>query len=147
MYLAELDDRSPTSNVDWRRVSRSMRFLRTILALLIAWPLVALPASGATFAMAGAIQDILGVAETEAMPADMSAGMNACCPGEEKTLPCDRSAGQCPMAFCAGQPVTIGAVFSLHLNIPMPRGDRLPIPLDQVVSLDSGNPPFRPPRI
>jgi hypothetical protein len=80
-----------------------------------------------------------------AMPADMSMAMLDCCPDHAKAKPGDRSSEQCPMASCAIQVLSIA--HAAQLNFPILAGRRLPFPQDQVVSLRSGAPPFRPPRV
>lgn len=125
-----------------------MRFLRTVLALLIAWSLVALPGARPALAMTNAVaHDASKLAVTDkAMSSDMAAGMGECCPDDEKARPCS-GLGECPLASCTAQPASIGFAPSFRVNAPLAIGDPLPIPLDQILSLHSGTPPFRPPRV
>jgi hypothetical protein len=127
-----------------------MRFVRTILAMVIALSVAMLPAAGsATSMISSTAQAASEVAPTKiAMPSEMSAAMDECCPDQaKKALPCGQSSDQCPMAFCAAQPVSMASAAIFHFDFPILAGHPLPIPADQVVSLHSGSPPFRPPRV
>ena len=126
-----------------------MRFVRVILALVIALSVAMLPTAGSAASMVGATAQ--GASEAAsmdmAMMSEMSAAMDDCCPDHAKTNPCDPLADRCPMAFCAGQLVSIASPTVFHFDFPSLVGNPLPIPMDQVVSLHSGSPPFRPPRV
>jgi hypothetical protein len=124
-----------------------------MMALVIALSVAMLPTAGSAAFMLGSTAS--GVTDTEsaqmvdmtdmAMPADMSMATHDCCPDHAKAKPGDRSCDQCPMASCTVQLLSIA--HAAQLNFPILAGRRLPFPQDQVVSLHSGAPPFRPPRV
>ena len=89
---------------------------------------------------------INGLAGQQMVAASL-ASENGCCQDDNSLKPCDQQKAQCPMAFCAAQPVSIGLTSSFLFREPLISGDRLPIPLDQIASLHRGSPPFKPPRI
>jgi hypothetical protein len=127
-----------------------MHFVRMILALVIAVSVAMLPTVGSATAVIGSTaQAASDVASTEmVMTSEMSAAMDDCCPSQaKKALPCDQSSGQCPMAFCAAQLLSMASTAIFHFDFPILAGNPLPIPVDQVVALHSGSPPFRPPRV
>ena len=144
----ELDGSMRSS--DMEQVDRTaMRFVRLILALVIGLSVAMLPAAG--FALPVISTTAQGPAEGEpakmTMSSDMSAAMDVCCPDETNGTPCDHSSDHCPMAFCVAQPVSIASPPVFQFDIPLPVASLLPIPIDQVVSLHSGSPPFRPPKV
>jgi hypothetical protein len=126
-----------------------MRFFRVILALVIALSVAMLPTVGSVASMISATAQVATeVASMDmAMMSEMSAAMDDCCPDHAKTKPCDPLSDRCPMTFCAAQPVSIASPTVFHFDFPILVGNPLPIPVDQVVSLHSGSPPFRPPRV
>jgi hypothetical protein len=125
-----------------------MRLVRAILALVIGLSVAMLPAAGFAVPVVGPAAQASSAAEAEMMTStDMAAAMHDCCPGEAQGQPCDHPSDQCPMAFCAAQPVSIASPPAFQFDCPLLAANPLPIPVDQVVSLHSGSPPFRPPRI
>jgi hypothetical protein len=116
-------------------------------ALIIALSVALLPTVGTAAPIASSTTQ--GAAESApakmAMPDDMSAAMDECCPDQTKAKPCDQSSDQCPIAFCAAQSVSIATAADFHF--PLLAGNPLLIPVDQVVSRQGSSPPFRPPRV
>jgi hypothetical protein len=126
-----------------------MRSIRAILAMVIVLSVAVLPMAGfATSVIGSAVQD---PSEAESarmmMSSEMPAAMHDCCPDEANGQPCDHSSDQCPMAFCSVLPVSIASPPAFQFDFPVLSANLLPIPVDQVVSLHSGSPPFRPPRV
>jgi hypothetical protein len=123
--------------------------VRMIMTLVIALSVAILPAAGSAVSIANPASKGASEAMSKDMTraSDMSSAMNECCPDHAKTRPCDRSSEQCPMAPCAAQPVNIASAAVLSFDLPFVMGQSLPIPVDQVVALYSGSPPFRPPRV
>ena len=115
-----------------------MRLIRPIFALIIAVSVALLPTVG--FAV-----PINGLAGQQTVGA--SVGEDGCCQDDINVKPYDQQKAQCPMAFCAAQPVGIGFPSPFWVNPPPTSSDRLPTSLDQVASLHRGSPPFKPPRI
>jgi hypothetical protein len=144
-----------TSTSDMRLLDRTaMRLVRRILALVIVLSVAMLPVAGsAAPAVSSAAQDPVGdpikaeAAKTMVMSSEISAAMHDCCPDEANGRPCDHSTDQCPMGFCAAPPVSIGSPPVFQFDCPVVSANLLSIPVDQVVSLHSGSPPFRPPRV
>jgi hypothetical protein len=144
----ELDGSMSSSNME--QVDRTvMRLVRAILAVVIGLSVAMLPAAG----FAAPVINSAAQGPSEAEPAkmttssEMPAAMHDCCPDKTEGQPCDPSNDHCPMAFCAAQPVSIASAAVFQLDFPIPVANLLPIPVDQVVSLHSGSPPFRPPRV
>ena len=125
-----------------------MRLVRAILALVIGLSVAMLPAAGFAMPVLSSAAQASSEAEPTMMTSsDMSAAMHDCCPGEAQGQPCDHPSDQCPMAFCAAQPVSIASPPVFQFDLPLHLANPLPITVDQVVSLHSGSPPFRPPRV
>jgi hypothetical protein len=148
----ELDGPMSASNMG--QLDRmAMRVVRRILALVIVLSVAVLPMAGsAAPAISSAAQDPVGdLVKAEAADtmtsSDMPAAMHDCCPDEANGQPCNHSADHCPMAFCAVQPVSIASPPVFQFDYPVLLANPLPIPVNQVVSLHSGSPPFRPPRV
>ena len=125
-----------------------MRLFRTILALVTALSMAMLPMAGA--AMSGSIAH--GVAEVASqemaiVTCDVPEATDDCRADQTKANLCDRPSDQCPLAFCAAQSGTIADITSFRFDFPIVAGSPLSIPEDQIVSLRSGSPPFRPPRV
>jgi len=117
--------------------------------MVIVLSVAVLPAAGfATPVIGSAVQD-----PSEPEPAKMitssetPAAMHDCCPDQANGQPCDQSNDQCPMVFCAAAPMSIASPSVFQFDFPLLSANLLPIPEDQVVSLHSGSPPFRPPRV
>lgn len=122
-----------------------MRLIRPILALVIAVSVALLPRTGfAVGADGSAARLMAGLSETTV---SVEAIADGCCLDDTGVKPCDQQKGQCPMAFCAAQAVSIGFTSSFWLTLPIASGDKLPFPLDLMAPLHSGSPPFEPPRI
>lgn len=121
-----------------------MRLVRMILALVISLSLATLPARGSAMSVIeSATQDPVEVASAKlAMPDEMSSVME-CSLDDTKARLCD----QCPLAVCAAQFINIACFASFSFDFLVMAGSPLPIPVDQVVTLHSGSPPFRPPRV
>lgn len=129
-----------------------MHLARTILALLITLSVAMLPVAGsaAFIARSGAAPDEIA-AQSHPM-SEMAEAMD-CCPDQASLhdmQPCDQAKvkGHCDsMACCAAQSVSLANAIVFRLNLPTLLGSALPVPVDQVVSLHSGSPLFRPPRV
>jgi hypothetical protein len=127
-----------------------MRLVRTMMAFLIALSVAMLPTAGSAVSVVSSAsqaesQSMFG--NDMAMASSVSGAMDERCPDLAKTKPCDQSSDQCPMAFCAAQLVSLASTGAFHFDFPVRIGSALLIPLDQVVSLHGGSPPFRPPQI
>jgi hypothetical protein len=127
-----------------------MRFVRTILALIIALSVAIVPVAGsaAPLPRTQATTDKI-TAHSHAM-SEMAEAMD-CCTDQATSpgvRPCDQAKGHCdPMAFCAAQSVSLADPAIYRFGLPRLAGNALLVPADQVVSLHAGNPPFRPPRV
>jgi hypothetical protein len=131
------------------RVSKTtMRLSRTILALVTALSVAMLPMAGAAISgsMAHGLAEVASQ-EMAIVTSDVQEALDDCCSDQTKANPCDRPSDQCPLAFCASQSGTIADITSFPFDFPIVAGNPLPIPVDQVVALHSGTPPFRPPRV
>jgi len=130
-----------------------MRIVRAMMALLIALSVALLPTVGSAASMVHAAAQgtsegtSMAMSADMAMPSDMSNAMDDCCPDNAKAKPGDHTRHQCPMACCVGPLTNLADAAAFRLNSPLAAGHRLPLPEDQVVSLRSGSPPFRPPRV
>ncbi len=121
-----------------------MRFVRTILAFAIALSLAMLPVGVSASHLAMSPNDMQA---TMQMGGDTEMSMDDCCP--DMKGPASNSDGyKCGMGFCC-----VGGLVALDDVRPVAFGhfaiatSTLAIPEDQVVSVRSGSPPFRPPRI
>lgn len=119
--------------------------------MVIVLSVAMLPVAGfATPVIGSAVQD---PSEAEAEAAKMMtssetpAAMQDCCPDEANGQPCDHSSDQCPMACCSALTVNIASPAVFQFDPPLLLANPLPVPDDQVVSLHSRSPPFRPPRV
>lgn len=125
-----------------------MRFVRTILAIAIAASLALLPVGAAATGFAGtAGHDAVAMqanSATDGVSTDMA--MDDCCP-DAKANPCQTAGGKCPLGFCVSPGVGLGEIAVLRFDIPALGSNVVLIPADQVVSLRSSSPPFRPPRV
>ncbi|WP_139031395.1 hypothetical protein [Bradyrhizobium sp. ORS 375] len=122
-----------------------MRLVRTILAFAIAVSLAILPNGTSTSAVtmsSGDMQPSMHMA----VGSDMS--MDECCPDDMKG-PSSASHGyKCGMGYCcAGGTVALGCIRPVVLAPVAMAATAIAIPADQVASLPSGPPPFRPPRL
>jgi hypothetical protein len=127
-----------------------MRFVRTILALMIALSVAMLPTAGSTARVMGSnTQGAADVAAASmagmAMQAEMSVAADDRCPSPAKAKSGDCSRDECLIASCAAQVLSIA--YEARLNSLILAGSPLPFPRDQAVSLRSGALPFRPPRV
>jgi len=128
------------------RVSKTtMRLSRTILALVTALSVAMLPMAGA--ANSGSMAHEVASQEMAVVSSDVPEAMDDCCADQIKANPCDQPSDQCSLAFCESQSGTIADVTSFPFDFPIVTGNPLPIPVEQVVALHSGSPPFRPPRV
>jgi hypothetical protein len=124
----------------------AMQLVRTMMALAIALSVAMLPAAGSAMFIATPQAAAEAMADDMAMVSDMSGAME-CRPYHATPKPCDHPSGQCPMAFCAAQPVNLAFAAAYGFDLPMVAGTPLPIPTDQVVALHGSSLPFRPPRV
>ncbi|BAM88930.1 conserved exported hypothetical protein [Bradyrhizobium oligotrophicum S58] len=122
-----------------------MRLVRTIIAFAIALSLTMLPIG----ASAGGV-----VMSSDDMQTSMHMGdgsdmsMDECCPDGMKGQTSPAHSTKCGMGFCcAGGTVALGDVRVVTLAPIAMTATTVALPADQVVSLHSGSPPFRPPRI
>jgi hypothetical protein len=117
-----------------------MRFVRTILTLLIAASVALLPIA------AGAM---VGANHSDAVIAASSAPMPDCC--DHDAAPCDqphKSMGDCAsMAACALKCFNFTATIVLGVSLPEPIAASVPRLAGQRPDSQLGIPPFRPPRI
>lgn len=122
-----------------------MRFVRTILAFVIALSLAVLPL-GASVAGVGTSSDAMQA--NMQMTGDTDMSMDDCCPDDMKGTTSHTDGYKCGMGFCcvAGT-VALDDVRTLAFEFFRTPAARIAIPADQVVSVHSGSPPFRPPRV
>ncbi len=112
-----------------------MRLVRTILAFAIAVSLAMLPI-GASAAGFGMPSDNMQPSMHMAGHTDMS--MDGCCPDDRKGATSHTDGYKCGMGVCC-----VGGTVEF-LSVAT---SKMAIPADQVVSIRSGSPPFRPPRV
>lgn len=124
-----------------------MRFVRTIMVVVIALSVATLPIAAAFMPGSKAQGTSVDMPGEMAMPSEMSAAMHDCCPDHAKRESNDHSSKGCPMACCAVQLAGIANAAAFRLDFPIAAGISLPIPVDQVVASHSSSPPFRPPRV
>lgn len=121
-----------------------MRFVRTILAFAIAISLAMLPVGASASGLAMSSDDMQAAMHMSAA-SDMA--MDDCCP-DGKGTGSDTVGYKCGMGFCC-----VGGTIALDDIRPVAFGyfavatSTIAIPADQAVSVHSGSPPFRPPRI
>lgn len=117
---------------------RVMRLARIFLACVVALSVAMLPIRSVTAVSAKSAE--------MAVPTDMSAAMEDCCP--DHTKPCDQGGDRCQsMACCAHQSFSISNVAVLQFTYPLEAGRPFPALAEQAAPLHAGNPPFRPPRV
>ncbi|WP_316178393.1 MULTISPECIES: hypothetical protein [unclassified Bradyrhizobium] len=122
-----------------------MRLVRTILAFAIALSLAMLPIGASTAAVAMSSND-MQASMAMGDGADMS--MDECCPDDMKGTSSPSHGDKCGMGFCcAGGAVALGDIRTIVVAPLAIAATTLALPADQVASLDSGSPPFRPPRV
>ncbi|WP_315737939.1 MULTISPECIES: hypothetical protein [unclassified Bradyrhizobium] len=122
-----------------------MRLVRTILAFAIALSLAMLPIGASTAAVAMSSND-MQTSMAMGDGADMS--MDECCPDDVKGTSSPSHGDKCGMGFCcAGGTVALGDIRTIVVAPLAIAATTLALPADQVASLDSGSPPFRPPRV
>lgn len=122
-----------------------MRLVRTILAFAIAVSLAMLPI-GASAAGFGMPSDNMQPSMHMAGHTDMS--MDGCCPDDRKGATSHTDGYKCGMGVCCvGGTVALGDVRGLVFEFLSVATSKMAIPADQVVSIRSGSPPFRPPRV
>ncbi|WP_315780302.1 hypothetical protein [Bradyrhizobium sp. SZCCHNPS1003] len=122
-----------------------MRLVRTILAFAIALSLAMLPIGASTVAVAMSSND-MQASMAMGDGADMS--MDECCPDDMKGTISPSHGDKCGMGFCcAGGTVALGDIRTIVVAPLAIAATTLALPADQVASLDSGSPPFRPPRV
>ncbi|WP_316160242.1 hypothetical protein [Bradyrhizobium sp. SZCCHNRI20481] len=122
-----------------------MRLVRTILAFAIALSLAMLPIGASTVAVAMSSND-MQASMAMGDGADMS--MDECCPDDMKGTSSPSHGDKCGMGFCcAGGTVALGDIRTIVVAPLAIAATTLALPADQVASLGSGSPPFRPPRV
>ena len=119
-----------------------MRVVRAIFAIVIALSVAVLPTGGSVALGAG----LMTKGEEISMGPEMSA-MDENCPDHAKANRCDRPSVQCRAACCVSSPASIAQAAYFRLNPPIVAEELLPLPVDQVVCLQSSSPPYRPPRV
>jgi hypothetical protein len=133
-----------------------MRFVRVTLALVIVLSVAMLPmaVSAAPMISPTSQAEPEVVSANVAAPAEMAAAMQMsaimddCCPDRSnKNTSSDQPSDHCPPACCAVSAVSIADAAVFQFDFPILAANPLPIPVDQVVALHSGSPPFRPPRV
>ena len=126
-----------------------MRIVRMMMALVIGLSVALLPTAGSAVSIIGSASQEASEAMSKdtTMASDMSGAMDECCPDLAKDNTCDQPGDHCPMAFCGAQLLNLALTDVFRFNSPAAAGHLLPIPADQVVTLHSGSPPFRPPRV
>ncbi|SMX61261.1 conserved exported protein of unknown function [Bradyrhizobium sp. ORS 285] len=127
-----------------------MRLVRTILAFAIALSLAMLPIGASAAGVAMSSDEMQTGLQQMSMHmgdgSDMS--MDECCPDDMKGQTSPAHSGRCGMGFCcAGGTVALGDFRAFSLASLTVTATTLALPTDQVISLHSGSPPFRPPRI
>jgi hypothetical protein len=120
-----------------------------IMALMIALSVALLPMAGFAVSIVSSVSQDASDAMSKdmTMASDLSGAMDGCCPDHAKDKPCGQPTNHCSMAYCAGQVLNLAVFDAFRFNSPTAAGNLLPIPVDQVVALNSGSPPFRPPRV
>jgi hypothetical protein len=151
--MAELDGYARSYDLCEKVDQAAMRFVRTMMALLIALSVAMLPAAGAvaaaiTTAPHAASEAVAkNIAKDMTMASGMSDAMDDCCPDCAKANPCKAPNCRCPMAVCAVQLVNLAATDPFRLDFPITAGTLLPLAADQVAACYAGSPPFRPPQV
>lgn len=124
-----------------------MRLVRTILAFAIALSLAVLPI-GASAAGIAISSDDMQTSMHMQMGDGAGMSMDECCPDDMKRPDSPSHNYKCGMGFCcAGGTVALGDVRPVTFSPLAVTATTIAIPADQVASLHSGSPPFRPPRI
>jgi hypothetical protein len=114
-----------------------MRIGRTILAVLIALSVAILPAAGSA-----------GMSAKSPEPADMSMmeDMTDCCP--HKANPCEKAMEDCAaMATCVLKCFSFAGTLSSIIVFPSACAKMAACFANNPFSLQTGSPPFRPPRV
>lgn len=124
-----------------------MHLARTIVALVMALSMATLPIAGAAVSVTGGIDQVASEATMVGHSSGTVVSSHDCCADDAEANPSDQPCDQCPIAFCAHYSVSIASAVNLSVVSPIVTGSRLPIPLDQVASLRSASPFFRPPRV
>ncbi|MCL8488279.1 hypothetical protein ACVW1C_008516 [Bradyrhizobium sp. USDA 4011] len=121
-----------------------MRFVRTILAFAIAASLALAPLGASATGLAMTASDSTSTMQMEAS-ADMSMD---CCPDDTTGTPIHSEHHKCGSGFCCvGSLTALGDVRSIAFRFDPAAERKAAIPADQIVTVQAGNPPFRPPRI
>ena len=149
LLMMELDGQTRRHDMQAWADKAVMRFVRTIVALVIGLSVAMLPAAGSAMSAVNFAPHTGSdaIVKDMIMAPGMSGTMDECCPDDAKAKPCDRPSDQYPMACCAAQSVSIAFVAVFRLDLPVVAGHLFPITVGQVVVLHSGSPPFRPPRV
>ena len=108
---------------------------RTILAIVIALSVAALPAAGAAV-----------VSAQSAAAADMSMTEDMdCCP--HKGNPCEKAMEDCAMATCALKCFSFAGTLSSAIVFPSSAAQMTASFANNPFCSQTGSPPFRPPRV
>ncbi|WP_316177664.1 hypothetical protein [Bradyrhizobium sp. SZCCHNRI1009] len=129
-----------------------MRLVRTILAFAIALSVAMLPIGASAMLPIGASAAAMASSDEMQTSMQMDDGsgmsMDECCPDDMKGTGSPSHTYKCGMGFCcAGGTVALGDVRAVAFAPLAASATTIAIPADQVASLHSGSPPFRPPRI
>ncbi len=126
-----------------------MRVIRTMMVLIIALSVALLPtvASAASVIHSASQDASMSMSADMTMSFDMLAAMDDCCPDSSKAKSGGQPCHQGPMACCVGAVFSLADTAAFRLDSPVAVARLLPLPEDQVTSPQSGNPPFRPPRV
>jgi hypothetical protein len=128
-----------------------MRFVRAILAFVIAAALAALPVGASGVAFATSPQSMPSSMHMH-MHMDMDTGtdmsMRDCCPDGKTGAPFQTDDGKHHLGFCCDSgTVALGDVRAVAFEFSRAPSKKISIPADQVLSFRGGSPPFRPPRV
>ncbi|EKS28374.1 MAG: hypothetical protein J0G33_05675 [Afipia felis] len=122
-----------------------MRLFRTILALAIAASLALLPMGASA---AGRRMSSDDMQATMHMVDHGGMSMDDCCPDDVKGSTSHKDGYKCGMGFCCiGGTNALGVVRAVAFEPLAIVATTIAIPADQVVTVHSGSPPFRPPRV
>ncbi|MFT4278972.1 MAG: hypothetical protein QM576_21715 [Rhodopseudomonas sp.] len=132
-----------------------MRLFRTILALMMALSLAALPvgsASAATLPTAGAARHVQHHEHHAGADAQHATAVESCHGVTTNTVPVTPSLpkhpAKCPLGFCCvGASVGFSPVATVPVKFIAQRAGTVFPPADLFVPDHAGSPPFRPPRV
>jgi hypothetical protein len=121
-----------------------MRIARTIVALVTALSLAALPVAGAALASPKSAETAMS--SEAAGSSDMIAAMGDCCPNQQE--PCDQGSDHCQsMASCAHPSFSVSNASVSQIVEPLLRSGWVFLLAELAIPLKIGSTPFRPPRV